>query len=275
MASINPQTPNGESANPQNPKGEFTVFPNLTNELQLLIWDEALKQSLEEGEAPQTILISQQSGPWLKLKSTRTYRGLDGTETFETKYSKGMPTFLQTNAYPRAVTQDNYSLLLLDAVENKPKYFNFEKDTLAIRCHPYWGWDEHASPELKRDLAKVQNVIMIGCKNRAEYQIAVESLAPFLQLKKITLYAENSADQQFRQRLWGVNDMPNFWRQTMNPMQIAAGLEATPAPEIALWAQKEFKALQREFRGSWGRGALGGLDSRYRDVQKFLRGCYW
>jgi hypothetical protein len=153
---------------------EFTIFPKLAPELRIEIWKLALP--------PRTITID------------------TNYDIFTITESEGISILLHVNKEARSVVLQTYQLSF-SAVDGRPRYFDFRKDTLQIRT-THIGRLDALPPRFSEDLSKVQNLkYHSGNLFRSDSQASFDNqLQPFKSLKNLIVHCIHSAYLRTGQR---------------------------------------------------------------------------
>ncbi|EKD19663.1 uncharacterized protein L3040_001992 [Drepanopeziza brunnea f. sp. 'multigermtubi'] len=228
----------------------FTLFPLLPKELQLAIWECFISQN------PQTVVITQTGGFWATTNNLSIhvplgiggsiFRYTDGREQFVAKCSGKVQVALHTNVLARELALTHFHRVRFDAVNDHPRYFNFSRDVLAIRCHPEWGIHPKPGPEVMESLATVQNLVMLGFRHRG-YALMSLSLAPFLRLKRLTLFKRRDSGPGDHMERFLTRAVQRFWTEKMNARQVGCGLQASQPPEMIFWGSRQLHEFEESF----------------------------
>jgi hypothetical protein len=90
-------------------------------------------------------------------------------------------------------------------------------------------------------LARVQNLVLLVFGHRG-YALMTLSLAPFLRLKRLTLYKRRDIFERVLTRA-----VQRFWTKKMNARQVGCGLQASQPPEIRFWGSRELHEFEESF----------------------------
>ena len=166
---------------------EFALFRELAVELRLKIWDLALPE-------PRVITIEIQHNNSVDEDPYRL--GGLANNKYVLVNSPKPPVHIQVNCEARFQALKTYHLAFHSGIlGNKPKYFNFSKDTLHIK-NLFNIWERHYLPKCIQDLEKVQKVklsgggLLYGSRENIR-----EALNPFVALESLVVEMEFDSDQ--------------------------------------------------------------------------------
>ncbi|KAI9054844.1 hypothetical protein LZ554_001988 [Drepanopeziza brunnea f. sp. 'monogermtubi'] len=201
----------------------FTLFPLLPKELQLTIWEFFISQN------PQTVVIAQTRAstgvnynlpPYISLgiRGPNLWYTDDDWGKFVAKCSGKVPVALHINVLARELALTHFHIVRFHAFNDHPRYFNFSGDVLVIRCQPKWGIHRKPSPKVMELLARVQNLVILGLRDKG-YSLMRLSLAPFLRLKRLTLLKRRDSGPGDHMERFLTRAVQRFWTEKMNARQ--------------------------------------------------------